>query len=92
MHDNKVFNKHTHAIDITGKSYLSDKFVVVFDTCRVNAGTAAYSGLSVRNGANINLRFKLPASGTVTLPDFMHVILESEATLRILGTYVYLEE
>ena len=28
-----VFNKRFHAVDITGKSYLCDKFVVVFDTC-----------------------------------------------------------
>ena len=91
MNDNQVFNKHIHAVDITGKSYLSDKFVVVFDTCRVNAGTASYAGLSVRNGSNINIRFKLPSSG-VTNPNFMHVVLESEATFRILGTYVYVEE
>jgi len=92
MNDDKVFNKHIHAIDIQPKAYMTDKFIVVFDTCKVNSGTAAYSGLDVRNGANINLRFKLPSSTLVTLPDRVHTVLEAESTFRIMGTFVYVDE
>jgi len=91
INDDKVFNKHIHAVDIRGKSYLCDKFIVVFDTCKVNAGTANYCGLDVRNGSNINLRFKFPSSG-VTLPNYCHTILEAESTFMIMGTFVYVQE
>ena len=91
INDDKVFNKHIHAVDVDGKSYLSDKSIVVFDTCKVNSGTAAYSGLDVRNGSNITLRFKFPSTG-VTLPNYCHTVLESESTFRIMGTFVYVDE
>jgi hypothetical protein len=92
INDDKIFNKHIHSVNIHGKDYLSSKFICVFDVCRVNCGTASYAGLDVRNGSNINLRFKMPDSGTVTLPDEIGTVLESEATLRIMGTFLYLDE
>ena len=91
INDDKVFDKHVHAVDIQGKAYLSCKFIVVFDTCRVNCGTASYAGLDVRSGANINLRYKLPDDDDLK-PDYCHTVLESEQTLRIMGTYLYLDE
>jgi hypothetical protein len=91
INDDKIFQKHIHAVDIQGKSYLSTKFICVFDVCRVNSGTAAYAGLDVRNGANINLRWKLPSAG-VTLPNYCHTVLESEQTLRIMGTWLFVDE
>ena len=88
-----MLDKHIHAVDIKGKPYLCDKFVLCFDTCKVNAGTAAYAGLDVRNGANVNLRYKFPpTSQGVTLPDLVHTILESESDFFIMGTFVYVAE
>jgi len=93
INDDKIFNKHIHAVDIKAKSYLSDKFIVVFDTCKVNSGTAAYAGIDVRNGSNINLRFKFPPTlDNALLPTYCHTVLESEATFRVMGTFVYLDE
>jgi hypothetical protein len=91
INDDKIFNKHIHSVNIQGKSYLYNKFITVFDTCRVNSGTASYAGLDVRNGSHTNLRYKLPSAG-VTLPDYCHTVLESEATFRIMGTFVYVDE
>jgi hypothetical protein len=93
INDDKIFNKHIHAVNIRGKDYVYNKFITVFDTCRVNCGTASYAGLDVRNGSNINLRFKMPMpSAGVNLPDYCHTVLESEGTFRIMGSFVYVDE
>jgi hypothetical protein len=92
INDDKIFNKHIHSVNIHSKDYLSSKFICVFDVCRVNCGTASYAGLDVRNGSNINLRFKMPEIINVTWPNEIHTVLESEATLRILGSFIYMDE
>ena len=85
---NTAFNNHVHSFNIKGKEYLDHKFVIVFDTEKINGHVASFTGMNVKNGEQITLRMQLQSVDTTLNPEDIHIILEAEQVLEIKGSYV----
>ena len=67
---------------------LDHKFVIVFDTEKINGHVASFTGMNVKNGEQITLKMKLQSDSIVLNPEEVHIILEAEHVLEIKGSYV----
>ena len=85
---NIVFNSHVHSFNIKAKEYLDHKFVIVFDTGKINGHVASFTGMNVKNGEQITLKMKLQSDSVALNPEDVHIILEAEQVLEIKGSYV----
>ena len=83
-----VFPNHTHSLSITAIEYLSSKFVMVFDTEKLNGHVASFTGMNVKNGEQITLQMKMQTSRPDRNPEDCHIVLEAEQVLEIKGSYV----
>jgi len=85
---NTAFNQHVHSFNIKGREYLDHKFVIVFDTEKVNGHVASFTGMNVKNGEQITLKMQLQTERPTYNPDDVHIVLEAEQILEIKGSYV----
>ena len=85
---NTAFPNHVHSFNIRGKEYLDHKFVIVFDTEKINGHVASFTGMNVKNGEQITLKMQLPTVDLNANPDDCHIVLEAEQVLEIKGSYV----
>ena len=85
---NTVFNNHVHSFNITAREYLDHKFVIVFDTEKINGHVASFTGMNVKNGEQITLKMDLQTAELERNPEDCHIVLEAEQVLEIKGSYV----
>ena len=85
---NTVFPLHTHSINIGAREYMDNKFIIVFDTEKLNGHIASFTGMNVKNGEQITLQMKLQTANQDYNPDDCHIVLEAEQVLEIKGSYV----
>ena len=83
-----VFNNHVHSLNIRGKEYLDHKFVIVFDTEKINGHVASFTGVNVKNGEQITLKMAMQTFDLTRNPEDCHIVLEAEQILEIKGSYV----
>jgi len=83
-----MFNNHVHSFNITGREYLDHKFVIVFDTEKINGHVASFTGMNVKNGEQITLKMDLQTAEPERNPEDCHIVLEAEQVLEIKGSYV----
>ena len=75
--------KHVHSFDIKPREYLDHKFVIVFDTEKMNGNIASFTGLNVKNGNQMTLKMKLISQYPTLLPEDVHIVLEAEQVVEI---------
>ena len=85
---NTVFNNHVHSFNIRGKEYVDHKFVIVFDTEKINGHVASFTGMNVKNGEQITLKMEMQAAEPERNPQDCHIALEAELVLELKGSYV----
>jgi hypothetical protein len=85
---NTVFNNHVHSFNIKGKEYLDHKFVMVFDTEKIDGHVASFTGMNVKNGEQITLKMQMQTTVLGANPEDCHIVLEAEQVLEIKGSYV----
>jgi len=83
---------HVHSFNIKSKEYLDHKFVIVFDTEKVNGHTASFTGLNVKNGDQMTLKKRLLSSSATLLPEDCHIVLEAEQAVEITANKVYVAD
>ena len=90
----KAFNlntlqpQYTHSLSISAREYMDHKFVIVFDTEKLNGHVASFTGMNVKNGEQITLQMKLQTDELTYNPEDCHIVLEAEQVLEINGSYV----
>ena len=58
-----VFNNHVRSLDIRGKEYVDHKFIIAFDTEKINGHVASFTGRNVKNGEQITLKMQMQSFG-----------------------------
>ena len=92
VNTNLAFPNHIHSLDIYGKEYYDNKFIMCFDCEKINGKIASFTGMNVKNGDQITLKMTTLTSSIADIqalnPEDCHIVLESEQVLEVKGSYV----
>ena len=81
-----IHHSNFHSIDIDMSEYRTHKFIAAID-CETVLG-ASFSGLNIKNGSLLTLKFKNNSSVDAEYPKQVYVILHSDNILNLSDTGV----